>query len=91
MIDLRHGCVLTRLAKIYSMREVEETAEALEKLIGAQAVGPRAAVRGEEGRVGSKLRGRVEDAQIVYSRIDRSSPGSLGALVNARHVMALRN
>jgi hypothetical protein len=51
---------------MYGMREVEETAEVLERLIGVQAVGLRAAVGGDEGRVGSKSRGRVDDARIVY-------------------------
>jgi hypothetical protein len=46
--------------------------------------------RRRRGRVGSKSRGRVDDARIVY-RTDRSSSGSLRALVNARNVVALRN
>jgi hypothetical protein len=72
----------SRPARMYDMREVEETAE---RLVGAQAVGPRAAIRGDEGRVSSKSQGRVDDAQIVYRK------NGSRALVNARHVMALRN
>ena len=48
---------------MYGMREVEETAEALERLIGAQAVGPRAAVRGGGGQSWFEVagsRGRVD-------------------------------